>query len=465
MQPMTTTVRNEGASTLMPALDALARDLGGGLVRPGDAGYHELRRLWNGMIDKRPAAIARCAGAGDVARALRAARELGLAVAVRGGGHSIAGQSACDAGLMIDLSPMKAITVDPARRVATAGAGVLLGELDAATQAHGLATTLGVNSDTGIAGLTLGGGIGRLGRSHGLACDNLLSAEVVLADGRIVGASERENADLFWGLRGGGGNFGVVTRFTYRLHPLGPAVLGGMLVWDWASAPEAMRLYARFCRQAPDGVDALGVLLTGPDGRPVFAVSAFFAGSIGDGEAVLAPIRHAAPRPAQDAVAPCAYTALQASADGLFPRGRRYWWKSHFLDALEDSAIDTLVDWFARVPSPMTVIGLQLFGGAVARVPVNATAFAHRSAAWDCIPIGIWEDPAQDEANIAWVRGLWQAMRGFATGGVYVNSLGDEGEERIRAAYGPNYARLVALKAEYDPDNVFRANQNIQPRR
>jgi FAD/FMN-containing dehydrogenase len=460
---MSAAAEGSSAGRGLNGIEGLGAELGGGLLRPGDAAYEGARRLWNGMVDKRPTAIARCAVAEDVRRAVLFARGAGLEVAVRGGGHSIAGASSCDGGLMIDLSPMKGIRVDPEHRTARAEPGVLLGEFDAATQAHGLATTMGVNSDTGIAGLTLGGGLGRLGRSVGLACDNLLAAEVVLADGHLVRASEEENADLFWGLRGGGGNFGIVTAFEYRLHPLGPTLLGGMLLWDWSVARDAMRHYAAFCAAAPDEVDALGVLLTAPDGAPMFAVSAFCAGSLARGGVALWPLRESGPRPAQDLVEPVAYTALQASADGLFPRGRRYYLKSHFLPRLEGAAIDALLDLFARVPSPMSVVGLQQAGGAIARVPADATAYANRDAAFDCFPIAIWEDAAQDAANIAWSRAVWEAMRPFATGGVYVNNLGEEGEERIRAAYGPNYARLAALKARYDPTNLFRLNQNIRP--
>ncbi len=441
----------------------LSSQLAGDVLCPGAAGYEAARRLWNGMIDRRPAAIARCTAAEDVRAAVLFGAETGIPLAVRGGGHSISGASSCDAGLVIDLSAMTRVIVEPEARIARADPGVLLGAFDTATQAHGLATTMGVNSDTGIAGLTLGGGLGRLGRSVGLACDNLVAAEVVLADGRIVRASEGEHPDLFWALRGGGGNFGVVTSFVYRLHTLGPVVLGGMLLWEFVRARDAMRQYADFCAAAPDDVDALGVLLTGPDGQKLFAVSCFCAGTVARGEAALRPLREGAVRPAQDQVAPIAYTALQGSADGLFPRTRRYYWKSHFLSGLTDTAIGTLLDRFAQVPSPMSVVGLQLAGGAIARVPGDATAYANRDAAFDCIPIAIWEDPAQDAANIAWSRSVWEAMRPFSTGGVYVNNLGDEGEERIRAAYGRNLDRLAAVKATYDPGNLFRLNQNIRP--
>ena len=445
------------------AFERLRRQLTGELLFPGARDYDAARRLWNGMIDRRPAAIARCVSADDVRAAVLSGAETGIPLAVRGGGHSISGASSCDAGLVIDLSAMTRVDVDAAARTARADPGVLLGAFDIATQAHGLATTMGVNSDTGIAGLTLGGGLGRLGRSVGLTCDNLRAAELVLADGRLVRASENEHPDLFWALRGGGGNFGVVTSFEYRLHPLGPVILGGMLLWEFGRARDAMRQYATFCETAPDDVDALGVLLTGPDGQKLFAVSCFCAGPVARGEAALRPLRECAVRPAHDQVGPIAYTTLQGSADGLFQRSRRYYWKSHFLPGLSEAAIDMLLDRFSQVPSAMSVIGLQQAGGAIARVPSDATAYANRDAAFDCIPIAIWEDPAQDAANITWSRSVWEAMRPFSTGGVYVNNLGDEGEERIRAAYGRNLQRLAAVKATYDPDNLFRLNQNIAP--
>lgn len=455
----------QAGTQVAPDCAALRGALAGGVLLPGEPGYDSARKLWNGMIDRRPAVIARCAGPGDVARAIRFAVDTGLVIAVKGGGHSISGASCCDGGLMIDLSLMKDIAVDPVRRMARAEAGVLIGELDRATQAHGLATTMGLITHTGIAGISLGGGIGRLCRSRGLACDNLLAAELVLADGRMVCASAEESSELFWGLRGGGGNFGVVTAFEYQLHPLGPMVLGGMLVWDWVAAPAAMRHYAAAVASAPDEVDALGVLLSGRDGKPAFAAAVFCAGSLEFAENALRPLREAGPKPAADTVGPIAYADLQASADPLFPHGRRYYWKSHFLHTLPHAAIDTLLAEFARVPSPMSVLGLQLAGGAVGRVPADAAAYAHRDARFDCIPIAIREHPADDARNIAWSRGVWEAMRPFATGGVYVNNLGEEGDERVRAAYGANYARLAALKAIYDPANVFRLNQNIRPAR
>ena len=436
--------------------------LQGDLVLPGSADYDEVRRVWNGMVDKRPAAIVRCATASDVAEAVGFARTSDLLVSVRGGGHNIVGNSLSHGGLVIDLSPMKGIQVDPERRTARAEPGLTLGEFDAATQAFGLATTTGINSETGIAGLTLGGGFGRLGRKHGLTCDNLLSADVVLADGRLVTASAAANPDLFWGIRGGGGNFGVVTAFEYRLHPVGPTILGGLLLHGYGRAREALRFYYEFSSTAPDEVSADAVLLTSPAGEPTLAISACYAGPVAEGERVLRPLREFGP-PAQDLIAPVAYTALQASADPLFKRGRRYYWKAQFLAEISDAAIDTLLDRFAEVPSAMSLAVLQQAGGAIARVGDGDTAYGNRSAAYDCFPVSVWEDPAEDERNIAWARGFWDVMRPFSTGGVYVNNLGEEGEERVRAAYGANHGRLVALKNRYDPTNLFRLNQNITP--
>jgi FAD/FMN-containing dehydrogenase len=453
------------ATRLGPSVIAELRSrLRGRAVLPGDAEYDEARRVWNGMADRRPGLVIRCATAGDVVEAVRLARYHRLLVSVRGGGHNIAGLSVCDGGLAIDLSPMRRIEVDPARRIARAEPGLRLGEFDAATQAHGLATTMGVASDTGIAGLTLGGGIGRLARRHGLACDNLLSAEVVLADGRMVTASEDRNPDLFWGLRGGGGNLGIVTAFEYRLHPVGPTVLGGLLLYDWKDASAALRHYRDIASRAPEEASLDAGLMVSPEGRPMALVSACHIGPPDAAEQALRPLREGGPRPVQDLIAPMSYLEVQCAADPLFTPGRRYYWKSHFLRELGDAAIAAMLDSFAATASPMSIAVLQQLGGAIARRPADATAYGHRDAAWDCFPIAIWEDPARDAANIAWARGFWEAMRPFATGGVYVNNLGEEGELRIRAAYGANYARLAALKAKFDPDNLFSGNQNIRPR-
>ena len=397
------------------AIERLRARLRGGVLLPDAAGYEAARRVWNGLVDKRPAAILRCADAPDVAEAVTVARACGLMVAVRGGGHSIAGASVCDGGMVIDLSGMKAVRVDPERRVAQAEPGVLLGEFDAATQRHGLATTLGVNSDTGIAGLTLGGGFGRLARKHGLACDNLLAAEIVLADGRIVTASAAENPDLFWAIRGGGGNFGIVTRFDYRLHPLGPQILGGLLLHEFARAREVLRFYREFSATAPDEVSADAVFLTTQEGERLLAISACFVGPVEDGERALRPLRAFGP-PAQDLIAPVPYTVLQASADPLFQRGRRYYWKAQFLSRISDAAIDAMAEGYAGATSPLSLAVLQQVGGAIAQVDGAATAYANRDAAYDCFPAAIWEDPAEDDRHIAWARGFWETMRPFATG-------------------------------------------------
>jgi FAD/FMN-containing dehydrogenase len=444
---------------------AFQASLRGELLRPGDGSYDAARRVWNGMIDRRPALIARCAGASDVVRAVDFARTNGLPVAVRGGGHNVSGSGVCDGGLVIDLTPMKGIRVDPVARTARVDAGVTWGELDHETQAFGLATTGGTVSTTGIAGLTLGGGFGWLMRKHGLTCDNLVSADAVTADGRLLRGSEEEHADLFWGLRGGGGNFGVVTSFEYRLHEVGPTLLAGPLFHPLAAARDLLRFYRDFAPTAPDALGCMAALLTSPDGVPLAGLVPAFAGPIAEGETAMRPLR-AFGSPVADHVGPIPYRTLQMLFDPAFPAGRRNYWKSSFLRGLDDAAIDALVDHVAKVPSPHSGVAIEQFGGAVGRVEVDATAFAHRSASFNLIIFAAWDDPAQDDANIGWARELWAAMRPFAADGVYVNYLGDvrdEGEDRVRAAYGAQYDRLAALKAKYDPTNLFRVNQNITP--
>ena len=440
----------------------LARSFRGAMLGPNDPGYHAARRVWNGMVDKRPALIAFCTRADDVAAALDFAQARALPVAVRGGGHNIAGCSVCDDGLVIDLSRMQAIVVDPARRVARAEAGLTLGGFDAATQQFGLATTMGVNSDTGIAGLTLGGGLGRLARKHGLACDNLLAAELVTADGRRLRASAEENADLFWGLRGGGGNFGVVTAFEYRLHPLGPTVLGGSVLYDAAQARAALGFYDRFARTASDALSTDAALVTLPSGAPAVSFSVCYCGPPEEGEAVLRPLRRFG-TPLEDGIGPRPYLEVQSAADAVFPRGQRYFWKAQFLRELTGPAIEGMLGAYAGAPSSRAIAVLQQVGGAVARVAPDATAYAHRDAAFDCFAIAIWDDPAEDAANLRWARDFWTALNPFATGGVYANNLGEEGAARVHAAYGANFPRLAALKRKFDPANVFRRNPNIPP--
>jgi FAD/FMN-containing dehydrogenase len=443
-------------------VEAFRRRLSGALVCRGDPGYDAARAVWNGMIDRHPALIAYCASRQDVIEAVGFARTTGILTAVRSGGHNIAGASLCDGGLVIDLSRMNRVTVDPVRRTARAEGGALLADLDMATQAHGLATTTGVNSDTGLIGLTLGGGIGRLGRKHGLSCDNMLSAEIVTADGQALTASEHENADLFWGLRGGGGNFGIVTAITYRLHPLGPTVLAGSLVYEWKRVRDALRLYAEFSAAAPDALCVDAALITMPDGNHGFAISAFYAGSMDEAERVLRPLRRTLP-PLADRIGPISYVELQKAGDASFPRGHRFYWKAQFLRHITAAAADALIDRFPSVPSPRSFFVFQQVGGAISRVPAAATAYANRGAAYDSFPVSIWSDPAADKENIAWAREMYAVLQPFGMGGVYVNNLGDEGNDRVKAAYGENYDRLVMLKRKYDRDNLFRLNQNIHP--
>jgi len=439
----------------------LRRSVRGDVVLPGDVAYDQARKVWNGMVDRHPAAVVYCAGSDDVIAAVNFARSQSLLVAVRAGGHNIGGASVCDGGLVIDLSRMKQIEIDPVRRTARAQAGLNLGEFDAATQAHGLATTMGVNADTGIAGLTLGGGFGKLGRKHGLSCDNLVSAEIVTADGRLLRASAAEHPDLFWAIRGGGGNFGIVTNFEYRLFPVGPILLAGSVLHPYDRARDAMRFYHAFAKAAPDELSLDAALVTMLSGERALSISACYVGPIDEGERVVKPLR-AYGAPIQDQIAPRPYVEIQAAGDPLFPRGRRYYWKAQFLRELSDAAIDTLLASYATAAAESLLV-LQHVGGAIARIPVNATPYANRDALYDCFPISIWDDPAEDAARIRWARELWEAMRPFSTGGVYANNLGEEGTERIEAAYGENFARLVALKTKYDPTNFFRSNQNITP--
>lgn len=454
----TTTVVNGAAG------QAFRAGLRGDLLGPGDRGYDAARKVWNGMVDRRPALIARCAGAADVIRCVRFAREHDLLVSVRGGGHNYAGKAVCDGGLMIDLSPMKGIRVDPARRSAWAQAGLRLGEFDRETQAFGLATTLGVNTDTGIAGLTLGGGYGWLAGKHGLACDNLLAVEIVTADGRLLTASDREHPDLFWGVRGAGANLGIVTAFEYRLHEVGP-VLGGMVLHPLSRAKQVLRFFDDFSRSAPDELTTVGLLLTAPDGTPAVATAVCYSGPLDRGEELLRPLRTLA-APLADLVAPQPYVQMQTLFDEAWPPGRLYYNKAHNIRALTDDAIELLVGYARATPTPQSAIALQQLHGAAARVPATATAFPHRFDHYDLLFHPGSDVPSDCAKMIQWAREGWEALRPLAESSVYVNALEDsteEGELRVREAYGPNYARLLELKRTYDPDNVFRLNVNLRP--
>jgi FAD/FMN-containing dehydrogenase len=449
------------------------RNFSGTVITPDHPGYEAARRVWNGMIDKRPVLIARCSSATDVKSALAHARAEGLPIAVRGGAHNVAGHATVDGGMVIDLSPMKSIRVDAQQRLAFADAGLAWGEFDAATQAHGLATTGGMISTTGIAGLTLGGGIGWLMRKHGLTVDNLVAAEVVTAEGELLRASEAENQDLFFALRGGGGNFGIVTRFVYGLHPV-QHVIGGMALYPAARAGAILRFFREVTERAPDELTLLCAFISAPPApfvpehlhlKPVLAIALCYTGDLAEGTRIAQPIKSFGP-PAVDLIGAMPYQALQSMMDPGAPAGMQNYWKTSSLTTLSDAAIDVLVEHASRRRSPLSQVHLHHLGGAVARVPKGITAFAHRGAAFAMNIVGAWPEPAETEADTRWVREFADAMAPHTAAGVYVNFLGNEGEERVRAAYGDEtYARLVEVKTRLDPNNVFHLNQNIRPMR
>jgi FAD/FMN-containing dehydrogenase len=454
----------QGADTGLEdtVVEAFKASLRGVLLRPGDVGYDDTRKIHNGMIDRRPALIACCAGVADVLTGVRFAREHDLLVSVRGGGHGMPGFAVCEGGLMLDLSGMKSVHVDPHHRTVRAEAGVTWGEFDHETQAFGLATTGGVVGSTGIAGLTLGGGHGFLMRRYGLACDNLLSVDVVTADGRWLCASATEHAELFWGLRGGGGNFGVVTSFEYRLHPL-ETMLAGMVIYPMAQAKAFLKRYREVTSTAPDELGSLVALGTLPDGTQAAVLLVGYSGPIADGEKLLRPLREFGP-PLADQVSPSPYMALQGISEHFNPRGYRNYLKTNYLRELSDDAIDILVERYASVPAPFSHIVVEHMGGAVSRMDRQATAYNYRDAQYNFLIVGMWADPAQDARAIPWVRSLWQALQPFSSGNIYVNYESDVGVDRVQAAYGAaKYDRLVALKNTYDPTNFFRLNANIKP--
>ena len=453
------------------ALESLTTGFRGEIVRPEDPSYEEHRHVWNGSIDRHPAVVARCAGVADVIAAVRFGRETGLKVAVRGGGHSFPGQSVCDDGLVIDHSLMRGIRVDPARRTVRVQAGVLLGELDRETQQFGMAVPAGIVTHTGVAGLTLGGGIGWLQRKLGLTIDQLLSVDVVTADGEFVSASAEENDDLFWGLRGGGGNFGIVTDFEFKLNPVGPTILGGPIGWPMAKSGDVLRFYRDWIKDAPDELMTLVVHRTAPPvpfippelhGTKVVMVAACWSGDLDEGEKFLKPLREYS-SPAFDACGPKPFVTLQGMFDPSFPHGRWYYFRAANLTELSDGAVDTIAEHAAKMESPLTAFPLWQMGGAIARVGDDDTAYTGRAVEWNININAATEGPEGFEAERDWVRAFWSALEPWHTS-VYVNFLMDEGEDRIRQAYGAEkYDRLKALKKKYDPDNFFRLNQNIPP--
>jgi FAD/FMN-containing dehydrogenase len=433
----------------------------GQLLTPTDSGYDNARRIWNAMIDRRPALIARCAGAADVQSAVNFARANGLVVSIRGGGHSVAGKAVCDDGVMIDLSAMKSVRVDPASRTARAEPGVVWGEFDRETKAFGLATPGGLVSTTGIAGLTLGGGQSLLTGKHGLTLDNLESADVVTADGELRKASLTENSELFWALRGAGANFGVVTSFEYRIHPV-DAVFGGMVIHPLERGRDVLRFYRDFTADQPDELTTYAACLTTPDGHQVVALVACYAGSLEEGERVLAPLKRFG-TPIADLIAPTTYLAMQSLLAAAYPSGRLNYWKSGLAQEINDEAIEAVLEYARRVPSPFTSTVIASTHGAFARVGKSDTAYWHRDQPYDVVIIASWVDPSASDENIGWTREFFGAVRPQLSRAVYVNDLDQDDGQRVREAYGGNYDRLLALKRKYDPTNFFRMNQNIDP--
>jgi FAD/FMN-containing dehydrogenase len=454
--------------------EAIARTrsaIKGRVLTPDDPNYHEARQIWNGMIDRRPALIVQPADAADVAPAIRFARDNALAISIRGAGHNIAGNAVCNGGVMIDFSSMRNVRVDAGKKRAYVDPGATLGDLDNATQQHGLATPVGINSTTGVAGLTLGGGFGWLTRKHGMTIDNLTSAEVVTADGKKLRASDKENAELFWALRGGGGNFGVVTEFEFALHSVGPEILAGLIVFPFAQAKQVLTRYRRFADTAPEDVSVWFVLRQAPPlpflpekvhGKEIVAVPIFYAGAAAEGGKLAERLRtfgdvlgeHVGAQP---------YTQWQKAFDPLLAPGARNYWKSHNFAELSDGALDAMIEYSGKLPSPQCEIFVGHIAGAFNRVAPGATAYAHRDCKFVMNVHARWESPAQDASCIDWARAFFNASAPYASAGAYVNFMTEEEGNRVAAAYGPNYDRLVQLKRRYDPENVFHLNQNIKP--
>lgn len=460
---MTNTVlKNRSGAVIAPAsVDTLRNEFAGRLLTPGDNGYETARRIWNATIDRHPGLIARCSGVADVAAAIRFASANDIAVAIRGGGHNVGGRALCDDGIVVDLSDMRAVVVNPVERMVDVQGGATLGDVDRETHVYGLAVPAGVVSKTGIAGLTLGGGVGWLVRRYGLACDNVVSFELVTADAKPTTASRTSNPELYWALRGGGGNFGVVTSFRFRAQPV-DTVLGGLIVYPRADASRILRFYRDFVQGAPEALTAYAGLIHTPDGTAVTAVITCYSGNIAEGERVLEPLRKFGP-PMMDAIQPMPFPAMQKLLDGAFPEGNRNYWKSAFLNDLDDRAIDIMVEHANRSGSPLSAVVIEYYGGAAARVPAAEAAFAQRNARYLVGMMAQWTDRSEDDRHTAWSRDLFDALKPFATGGYLLNYLGEESADTIRAAFGASYDKLVEVKNRFDPDNFFRQNQNIRP--
>jgi len=455
----------DGSRFLLPDKDVadLQRRLRGALLRPGQDNYEQARRVWNGAFDRHPALIARCAGASDVIETVSFARAHGLLTAVRGGGHSFSGQSTCEGGLVIDLSPMKSVRVDPGAMRVRVEPGVLLGELDRECQAFNLATPAGTISHTGVAGLTLGGGIGRLARKYGLACDNLVAGDVVTANGRLVRANAQDNPDLLWGLRGGGGNFGVVTSFEYRLHAVKPDMFGGQLVFPYADARPILEFFSGFALQAPDELNVDARLVTLPDGTRILGFDVCYNGAVADGERLIRPLRQFR-KPLLDGLGPAKYVELQRAGDGNVPHGRNYYVKAGFVPRIDAPLSEASLAQFEALPAPAFSVHFVHLGGAIARVSSSATAFPHREAGHSVILLAAWDGQGDPAGYVERGRKSWQTLEPF-TAGFYVNDVGaDDSERRLRDNYGANLERLTALKSKFDPTNLFRLNANVRPR-
>ena len=453
-------------------IDAFRAGLRGQVLSPGDPGYDDSRSVWNAMIERRPALVARCLGVGDVIASLRFARENDLLFTIKGGGHNIAGLAVADGALMLDMSAMRGVWVDPDRRVARAQAGCLLGDVDRETQIHGLATVLGFVSQTGVAGLTLGGGFGYLTRSFGWTTDNVVGMDLVTRDGTVVRASEDDNADLFWGLRGGGGNFGVVTGIDYALHPVGPEIVGGVVAWPASAARDVLELYRATAEQAPRELTLVALMRPAPPapwlpadvhGKPIIAIVACHSGSPEDGESAVAPIKSFG-SPVGDVLVRRPYAQMQALLDGTQPKGRRYYWKSEYLSQIEDGAIETFMDHAARIQSPHSAIVFFQIGGALNDLADHHSAVGNRDARYVLNITASWERADEDATHVGWARTAWEDMRSFSTGGTYVNFLTeDETADRVATAFGKSLPRLREIKAAWDPQNAFRTNRNVVP--
>ncbi|WP_114748056.1 FAD-binding oxidoreductase [Pleomorphovibrio marinus] len=460
---MVTTTKKSQVTNPLLTWKKLRSTLTGTLILPDSEKYDESRAIWNGMIDRKPACIVQCADVNDVVTAVKFARKQGLLVAVKGGGHNAAGFAMCDDGIVIDLSNMKTLEVDPKTKTAIAQPGVLWGEFDAATQQHGLAVTGGAVSTTGIAGLTLGGGVGWLMGKYGATCDNLRSAEIVTAEGKILKASPEENPDLFWAIRGGGGNFGIVTSFEFQLHTVG-TIIGGMVLHPMEKIEEVLKFFRTFTQNAPDELTAYAFTMTSPEGMQMAGIALCYCGEdLNEGEKLIAPLREFGP-PLADLIGPMPYLQQQSMLDATVPHGQFSYWKANQLTSLSDEAIEIFKTQAPSATSPRTMVLIEHHHGAINNVTPDATAFSQRRSPYDFVIISLWDQPEESEIHIKWTRDFFEAMKPFFSAGVYVNTLfNDEGSDRVKSAYGDNYNRLRELKRKYDPNNFFRWNNNIVP--